>query len=264
LTPYFAWAIRQQIIADYFSAGQPPQPLPGSKPPNNFPPVKFKPPVLWPDGCIPQLLKFLPALSESIRTTCAQTVMENSSVAVLLEAAVFNSLVGPGLVANQISMLQVKGADPTVTLYRETLMVLSAAAAANGIVGIAIGLAYALPIILAGAVELVGAAIVFTCRAVAAAAGATTLTTEGLLGTFVASLRAAPALRPAMAVGAGLLGFAIPRASRADPGKPVAIDVSFPKLILIKPGAAQPRVGQTSTIDGAEWFVAAVSRTGPD
>lgn len=144
----YAYYLRQQVITDYFTAGQPPQPLSGSKPPDNFPPVKFKPPVLRPDACIPQLGKVIPTLIKSIHTTCAQTVVENSSVAVLLEARIFNALVGPSLVANRISMLQVKGADPTVTLYREALTVLTGVAAAHGVVGLVIGLATVLYLII--------------------------------------------------------------------------------------------------------------------
>ena len=105
LVPYFAWALRQQVVSDYFSAGQPPQPLPGSKAPNNFPPGKFKPPVLTPGECIPQLGDFIPVLIKSMWTTCAQTVLENSAVAVLLEVRVLNALVGPGVVAGQIRSL---------------------------------------------------------------------------------------------------------------------------------------------------------------
>lgn len=33
-----SWFIKKQIIADYFTSGQPPQPLPGAKSPDNFPP----------------------------------------------------------------------------------------------------------------------------------------------------------------------------------------------------------------------------------
>lgn len=263
LVPYFSWALRGQIITDYFSAGQPPQPLAGSKSPNNFPPVKFKPPVLTPDACIPQLGKFILTLLKSIHTTCAQTVLENSSVAVLLEASVFNALVGPGLVANQISMLQVKGANPTVTLYREAMTVLTGAAAAHGVIGVAVGLTAVLYLLIEGAV-LLGSVIILACEATPLAA-TPVLASEGFMGSLVASVRAAHAgLRAAVAAGAAILVFVTPRASSANPGAPVAGDVSFPKFVVLKPSQANARVGQSMTIDGSEWIIAGIARTPPD
>lgn len=147
-----SWAIKGQIVTDYFTAGQPPQPLPGSKSPNNLPPGKFKPPVLMPDGCIPQLTKFIPTLRQMIRTTCVQTVLENSTVAVLLEASVFNALVGREVVAKQISMLQVTPANPRDKLFRVAMEALLGASVAHGVIGLAIGLTAAIPLIIEGAV----------------------------------------------------------------------------------------------------------------
>jgi hypothetical protein len=262
LVPYFAWAIRQEIVRDYYTAGQPPQPLPGSKAPDNFPPGKFKPPVLTPDACIPQLAKFVPTLMKSILTTCQQTVLENSSIGVLLEARIFNALVGPGLVANQISMLKVKPPDPMHTLQREALAVLTAAGAAHGLVGLAIGLTGALYFTIEGAV-LVGGVVIVPCEA-ASIATAPAFASEGLLGTFVASVRAAEALRTPVAAGAALLAFATPRASSANPREPVAIDVSFPKFVVFKPNSGSARLGQSMTIDGGEWIIAGLARTLPD
>jgi len=91
----FGWALRGGIVADYFASTQTLQPLPGSRAPNNLPPGRFKPPVLDPGACIPELGGFVPALVRSMRTRCAPVIFDNAAIAVLLEEPVFNALVGP-------------------------------------------------------------------------------------------------------------------------------------------------------------------------
>lgn len=262
LAPYFAWAIRQQIVSDYFTASQPPQPLPGSKPPNNLPPGKFKPPVLRPDACIPQLAKYVPGLAESILTTCAQTVLENSTVAVLLESSVVNAMVGREVVADKVRMMQVKGPDPRATLYRETLTVLTGAGVAHGAVAAVVAGSALAILVMEGGVGLVGGVAVFRCAAVPVAGQA--VATQGLMGAIAAGVRAALATRSAVAAGAAFVAFVVPRASQAAPTIPVAADVFLPKFLVLEPGGPKATLLQSQTIDGAEWIVVGLARTPPD
>jgi hypothetical protein len=264
LEPFFAWALRQQIVSDYFSTGQTLQPIPGSKAPNDFPPGKFKPPRLLPGGCIPQLNKFLPTLTKSVQTTCAQTVFENGAVAILLEASVFNAIVGPSIVAQQMGLMQVKPPASTEKLYKEAMDALAVAEKTARVLAVVIGIEVVLGLIILGGIELAGGAFVFACEATPVAATAA-VTTEGLIGSLIAGVRASQALRAVVAAGAAILVFAIPRASMADEGTPVAFDVSVPKLKVLKPSEVTKwRVGQSTTIDGAEWIVAGIAKTLPD
>jgi hypothetical protein len=256
----FAWALRQAVVKDFFPI--PWKPLPGSKAPNNFPPGKFKPPVLTPGACIPELDKFIKPLLKSIRTTCAPTIFENGAVAILLEASVYNAMVGPRIVAAQIGSMQVKAGDPTVKLYRETLAILTGAASAHALVGMAVGLIAAIYLAISGPVEVVGGVVVFGCEA-ATVTGAPSLVSGGVLGTLSAGLTAE--IRTAVAAGAAFLVFATPRASRADASTPVALDLSLAKFKVLPPAqAAAARVGQSVSIDGAEWFIAGIATTLPD
>jgi hypothetical protein len=252
--PRFSWAIRAQVVKDFFTAGQPPQPLPGAKAPDNLPPVKFKPPVLRPDGCIPQLTKYIPKLLKSILTTCQQTVVDNSTVAILLEERMVDALVGRDVVASQIANLQVTASDPTVRLYREAMAVLTGAGAAHGVPGLVIVIGVALYLVIEGIVELIGAAIVFACEAVLAAGASATLT-GGLTAGLAASVRAALSARAALTAGAGLVAFAIPRASMANPSKPVSFDISFAQFVVRKPGDVPLPIGKSFDVNGARWIV---------
>jgi hypothetical protein len=258
----FAWALRQAVVKDYFAIGQTLQPLPGSTAPDNFPPGKFKPPVLMPGACIPEFDKHLKPLLESIRTTCAPTIFENGAVAVLLEASVYNAMVGPRIVAEQIGSMQVKASDPTVRLYRETLAILSGAASAHGLVGVAVGIAGALYLAITRAPAIIGGVIVFVCEE-AAVTGAPSLISGRLLGTLTSGLSAG--IRGAVAAGAAFLVFATPRASMADPATPVALDVSLARFLILTPAqAVAARVGQSQTVDGVEWIIAGTATTLPD
>jgi len=262
LVPYFAWCIRDQIVKDYFPDGLQPQALPGSKPGDNFPPVKFKPPVPSPDACIPVFIPFLVGLYKQIRTTCAQTMVENSSVAILVQASIVDALVGPLKVAEQIKNMQLPPQDPTITLYREALAVLLGASVAHGVVGLAVGIAYALPLIIAGAVQ-VGSVLVLTCETALAGGTAATVPSGGLLGSLAAGIRAVLSLRTAVATGASFVIFAIPRASYADSKKPDGFEVSMARFVVLKPSESNVRVGQSKIIDGVEWKIAGIAKTLP-
>ncbi|WP_367026754.1 hypothetical protein ABZN20_03495 [Methylococcus sp. ANG] len=249
LIPYFAWALRQQIVKDYFAVGQP-QPLPGAKPPNNLPPPKYKPPVLTPDGCIPQLGPLLPEFIRSIRSICAQTVLDGSSVAILLNSAVFNAIFGPGIVANQIAVMQVK-ADPVQALQRTALTMLIATVGIPGAIAAGWLVVEALPL----AAGVIG--LVVRVGGTVAAGG------EGALGSLFSGLSNAVA-RTAVTVGSAVVAFVIPRASMADSKTPVAFDVSIAKFVVIPPGRPAPRVGLSVNADGGDWVVAGLARTPPD
>ncbi|GAF45489.1 hypothetical protein [Rhodococcus wratislaviensis] len=263
----FAWALRLAIVGAYFATSQTLQPLPGSKAPDNLPPGKFKPPVLQPGSCIPELNKFLKLILKSIRTTCAPTIFENGAVAILLEPGIYNRLVGPRIVANQLGSLQVKQVDPTVKLYRETLAILTTAGLTHGIVGAVIGLpvAFVLVIIIAApaAPEVAGGGVIAFGVEATTAAGAPTVLANGVLGTLTTAL--STQIRVAVAAGAAFLVLATPRASMADTSTPVALDVSLPKFTILTPAqAANARLGQSVPLDGAEWIIAGIATTPPD
>jgi hypothetical protein len=265
LQAQFAWALRQAVVQAYFATGQTLQPLPGSKAPDNFPPGKFKPPVLMPGACIPELDKFLKPLLQSIRTTCAPTLFENGAVAILLEASVYNAMgAGARTVAAAIASMQVKPSDPTVRLYRETLTILTGAAAAHGIVGVAAGITAAIHLgIRAAPILQIGRMIIFVCEA-ATVTGTPSLASGGVLGTLTTGLSAG--IRTAVPAGAAFLVFATPRASMADSSTPVALDsVSLPRFMVLTPAQATAwRVGQSRTIDGVEWIIVGTATTLPD
>jgi hypothetical protein len=129
------------------------------------------------------------------------------------------------------------------------------------LVGVAVGIAGAIYLAI-GAVELIGGVIMFVCEA-ATVAGAPSLVSGGVLGTLTTGLSAG--VRTAAAAGAAFVVFATPRASMADASTPVALDVSLPKFMVLTPAqAARARVGQTMTIDGAEWIIAGNATTLPD
>lgn len=206
--------------------------------------------------------KYIPILQKSIHTTCAQKILENSSVAVLLEASIVDALAGRDKFAKDINMLQVKDANPTDTLYRKAMEVLLGASVAHGAIALAYGVTTFLYLVMEG-VALVGGVIILSCKA-ASLAAAPVLASEGLMGTLFAGIRAALSLRTAVAAGAAMLVFATPRASNADPRIPVAFDVSFAKFVVLKPSQANMYVGQSKTIDGAKWIVVGIARTLPD
>jgi hypothetical protein len=255
------WALRQMIVNDYFAVGGPPQALEGAKAPNNLPPGRFKPPVLKPSGCIPELGKFVDKLQHAIQTTCQPVIFDNAAVAILVEEAVYNAMVGPRVVAQQMGLMQVKQDDPTVKLYRETLAIITASALTHAAVASVIAIGVLLVLALIAGAEFVGGALIVFMEAVKAAV-APVLATGGVMGTFSAGVAAN--VPTALAVGAGVVAFAIPRASKADPSKPVALDPSFPKYVVLKPSeVANVRVGQSVTINGATWYVAGIATTQP-
>lgn len=263
LAASFSWALRQAIVSDYFSVGGTLQPIPGAKPPNNFPPPKFKPPVLTPGSCIPEFNKFISLLLKSMRTTCAPVIFTNGAVAICIQASVYNSMVGPRLVAQQIGQMQVKPSDPAVRLYRETLAILSGAAAAHGIVGIAIAIGAAIYLAIDALMVTAGGVVIVGAEATVVTGAAPSLVSGGFLGSLAAGLNTA--IRGAVAAGAAFLLLLTPRASNADPGTPVSVDVSLPKFVILTPAqATKARVGQSITIDGAEWIIAGIATTPPD
>lgn len=257
-----SWALRQVIVRDYFSVGQTLQPLPGSKAPDNLPPGKFKPPVLMPGDCIPELGKFLQPLLKSIRTTCTSAVFEGGAVAVLLESSVYNGLVGPRIVAAQKRLMQVDPGDPTVKLYRQTIGILTATVGVTGILAIVLAGGEGAAAAMIRVVEMIGEMVVIVVEVVIVETAMEALV-GGVLGTLSTGLR--NLLPTTVAAGAGFLVFATPRASMADATTPVSVDVFLPKFVVLPPSqVANARIGQSTTLDGAEWFIAGIARTPPD
>lgn len=198
---------------------------------------------------------------KSIRTLCAPVIFENGAVAVLVEPGVYNALVGPRLVARQIGLLQVKPRDPADRLYRETMTILSGAAAAHGIVGLVVVVAAVVYLVITQVPKAIGSVVVFVVGDAAATAGA--VATEGLLGNLASGLSGL--LRSAMAAGAAVVVFATPRASMADTSKPVALDLSIARFRLLSPAeASAARVGQSMGLAGADYIIAGIATTVPD
>lgn len=251
LSAYFAWSVREHIVREYFPSGQL-QPLPGAKPPNNIPPPKYKPPVLRPDACIPALRQLIPDLIESMRSTCAPTVLEGGAIGILVPAGVWNAIFGPGIVARQVASMQVK-TNPTLTLEREAMLIITSVVGLTGVLGIGLALWKALP--------LAGGVIALAFRGAVAAVGRAVVM-EGALASLAAGLRAAAPY--ALPAGASLVVFVTPRASLASPGVPAGFDVSVARFVLASPGSSAPRVEQSSTLEGNEWFVAGVAGTSPE
>jgi hypothetical protein len=197
----------------------------------------------------------------AIQTTCQPVIFDNAAVAIMVEEACYNAIVGPRIVAQQMGLMQVKQDDPTVKLYKATLAIITAAGLAHAAVG-AILVGTALFILAIGTnPEIAGGALVVAVES-APVAAAPALATGGVLGTLTAGLAAN--MPTAMAGGVGLMVFAIPRASKADPSEPVAVDVFLPKYVVLKPSeVADYHVGQSKTIDGAKWFVAGIATTQP-
>jgi len=258
----FGWALRQAVVSDYFAVSGTLQPLEGAKAPNNLPPGKFKPPVLKPNGCIPELGKFVDMLQRAIRTTCQPVIFDNAAVAIMVEEAAYNAMVGPRIVAQQMGLMQVKQDDPTVKLYKETLAIITTAGLAHSAVAAVFALAALIILIIGTNPEVAGGVVVVALES-APAAAVPVLATGGVMGTFTAGLAAN--MPTALAAGAGLVVFAIPRASKADSGQPVAVDVSLPKYVALMPSeVANVRVGQSMIINGGTWYVAGIATTQPD
>src|SRR4051812_27545389 len=73
-----------------------------------------------------------------VQSMVSQRIPDGGAVAIVVASEVYDSIVGPGVVARQISSMQV-ASDPTVELYRQALQALTAVGA-GGQGGIAAGI----------------------------------------------------------------------------------------------------------------------------
>lgn len=258
-----AWAVRGKIMADYFGK-QVPAPIKGARAPNDIPPIKFKPPALSPDGCITPLQPGVVEMNKAIWTTCAGRIVDGGGVAVLLEEAAYNSIVGPTNVARAVESMQVQ-MDPQMVFARALYTALSAAGASFGVPHAVyllwrVGKGVAVALVRNAAVAATGAG---------AGATATAPTAGGALGAelvamFWTAFRGFT-VRTALAAGATTLVVAVPRVSQAAPGKPVAVDLFPFKFRTLKPREMQTaKVGLSWKVDGAEHYIVGLAETGAD
>jgi hypothetical protein len=250
-----AWYVRDAVVSDYFTGTGKPSALVGAPSANDIPPVKFKTPVLASSDLLPALEKYRISINRAIWTTCAQTIPDGSTVAMLLDRRFVDALLGPSLVNQRIQQMQVARADPVIVAYRTAL---EAILLGNSVVGFAVGAWYLLPLVVEGA-AIVGDAIVVVCSA--AEVAALRLATEGLIGTLTAGIRATQVLRTPVAAGAALVMFAVPKVSDLDPSIPVGFDISMPRYVIRKPGERAPSVGDRTTVAGLDFLVVGVART---
>ena len=250
------WILRGMVVTDYF--GRMPTLLPGaSAPPVDLPPLRWKPLQFAPGFILPELQTVSTTLLKTVAGACCPRVPESGAVAVLVSREVFDAITGPGNMARQIGLMQVQR-DPVVALYRETLLTLTSVLGIPGAILLGYGL---------GQVVEVGGAVLAMLSPVASGVAlveAATLPAE--VAAFVTALRVAVAgaVRPAVAAGASMLAFALPRAALADPTRLSSIVPSLPMFKLIKFSERQLfQVRQPIKIDGAEWFVVALATAVP-
>jgi len=257
----WSWAVRGKIMMDYFGK-QVPAPIKGSKPPpNDIPPIKFKPPVLVPDGCIPLLKRGLVAINKAIVTTCAGRIVDGGGVAVLLEETAYSAIVGPSNVARTVQNLQVT-ADPQVVFARALYVALSASASAFG-VPYAAWMLWEAGVAVICALTEGGTAAAPAAIPAAGTAGSRALGAE-LLSLFATAVRGMK-FRSVVAGGTTWLVVAIPRVSQAAPGKPAAVDLFPFKFQILKPREmAGARIGQMMKLQGTEHYIVALAQTPGD
>jgi hypothetical protein len=259
--PFFAMGTRMDIVDKYFPSPQSVKPLPGKQPPDNLPPIKWKPPILVPGSLMPELAKFAETLMSSILTTCCQRIVDGGKVAILLDPNVYKTL-APRSADRTASLLRVRAPDPTVTLYRETLAAFTAASVAHGAVAAAAAGVWIADEIVAISGAILVRFILAKAPVLAAEAAAAS---SDLIATFLASVRSSESIRATVTSGAALLGFVIPRASMAAPNKPVSIGISMAKFRILNAKEAKGvRVGESMQANGADWIVVGLAESGPD
>jgi hypothetical protein len=213
--------------------------------------------VLQPGGAlIPELARAANALLNAIWTTCALRVLDGEAIAILVESDVYRRL-GAASVARATQMLQV-GGDPTVALYRQTLLILSALAVSHAAIAAVSGGAW-----LAKEAIMAGGAVLMELEFVGSAGAAAEGGASPVLSALIESVKS---VVPQFAtVGADMLVFGVPRESSANPGVPASIRASFPAYrILTAREAKGIRVGDSMSVDGADMFVVGLAVAAPD
>jgi hypothetical protein len=272
----YSWALRQEIVKKYFPGSGAAKPLPGAKSPDDLPPGKWKPPILIPGFILKELERHAGNLLKMITASCCPQLIEGGAVAVLVEPAVYDRIVGPSVVARQTSLMQAKP-DPEGFLYWQTLQAFSermagAYDAAKKLLIVNVGVMIVVGIVLLAA-ELVGGALLVECtvtEAGASVAGASIVSTlrpaVSLMTSFAESLgRFAAVNSPGLlAAATGLVVFAIPKSSTASPTTPVSIRASLPVFKILTPlEAQQTRIGQAIRFNDADWVVVGLATPAP-
>jgi hypothetical protein len=264
LDPVYRMAIYKIVMDTYFSSPVP-QRLPGAQPrPNDVPPGKWKPPILRPDS-VPAVLRvrqFLTAMVQAVQKVYPR-ILDGSAVAVALDLEIYNSIVGGSVVQRQVGMMQVP-MDPTVTLYRQTVLALTVV---GGSAPLVVGLGFGGGWVLGEVIAIGTTAIAATLRLVAGAATVTETAVTGgaLLRTLTAALNASPIARLAVPAGASTVVFIIPSAASANPRTPDSVRVSIPLVKWLPPSDAQrARTGDSIQDGGKEFKVVALMGTDPD
>ncbi len=268
-----AWALRAVIVDVIFGltvspvpqANAPPVPvaLPGGAPapfdkppvpPDDLPPIQWRPLVYNAGDLLPEMLKALPSLQRTLQERCGLFQFPGTSVLLVLEEAAFNKMIGPRIVAFQLSQEALR-TNPE--RWAEVLAIGAIGALAD-IVGITVivvlGGGFALgPVGMQGAVATGGVVLV----ALEGGAGAGTVAPAAPIAAgFVKSATAVAALA------AGTVMFVgIPEA-RADDPKAVARVLASPMdLTIQKLRAPLPLVGSVVRHQGADWRVAGFAFT---
>jgi hypothetical protein len=214
--------------------------------------------VIQTDFVFPAILEntrgtsFLSDLLEMVRACKCPLMPDASAVAVALDIGTFKRTVGAQVISEKSKLFEVKQ-DPTVNLYRQTLLVFQLAAASAPV---ALALAYGGHWAIQGVIGIaktstVVARLVFSTGPPPQAA-------TGLLQTLGASMfPVASSLH--VADGASMLVFISPNASSSDPTTPVSLSAKATLMEQLLPPAAQGITpGQGITIDGVDCIVIAV------
>ena len=277
--PFLVKALRERVVKTYFPTSATQRPLPGSKnPQTDLPPIRWRPPVLQPGGSVVDAWSsnrgVLTEVLKSIRSV-HPLIAQNTGVAMLVERDALAITLGQQLPAAQQALMRVPEGDPTVTLYREAVAVLTAAGCMHGAVAFAIGGVW----LLAEAAVAGVAGIVVLAKEVAAAAVLEAATLRGAAAAFVSGLQANPLLLIPVIPGATMIAFIIPTAAQAAPTSPQAPSPAAPAAatrlesmrssvpmfkLLGANDLSSARVGQSLQVNGTEWVVAAIAVAAPD
>ena len=82
--------------------------------------------------------RFAAEIMKAMQSSFCQQILDGGAVAVAIEPEIYDFIVGAASVARTTNSMQVK-TNPTVDLYRQTLLALTALGASQGLVGVAIG-----------------------------------------------------------------------------------------------------------------------------
>ncbi|MGW5572889.1 hypothetical protein ACWEVD_16940 [Nocardia thailandica] len=226
--------------------------------------------------CLPELADHAATLTAAIVAAGAPAVPEYRAVALLVDEAFYEALVGPRLVRERMATMAVpvtgsgraavEYARKLTDLVAEVVRLLAPMVAAGAIVltgAVAVGALTAsptpAPVKVVGLAAAGGAVLVALETAAKAAPPPT-----GLAGTLSSSLAAQPtALR--MASGGTLVVFGVPRGGADGSTTPTTLAAIVPKYVVLdRRQTESARPGGSVTVEGATWYIAALARPRPD